>query len=747
MYHHRRNRLMWHIILQLAMSRDMAILVIVLASCVAAAAMVACLLMAAALRRSAARQVSLRASVVRHKEALLQAERKSLSKTNAFAGASHDIRSALVAITGLVDVSRAEAQANPHIMHSLDQMDACAKKLLGILNSILDTSKVESGKMQLEEAEFNLANISEESMDMVNVVGINKGLEVVWDPCDFSIITCGNVIGDCRRFKQILDNLLGNSVKFTQEGHVVLRAWANKPVIARSSICVPSRFVFPSPGGDFLCLFRSKEHRSHQHSFSSIQNDPNAIELYFEVDDTGVGIPKEKRELVFENYVQVKEGQGGTGLGLGIVQSFVRLMGGEISIKDKEPGERGTCIGFNVFMKMGTVQEVHDIEKGRQIPSPERSNPLIRALAFKEPNSFEGTHCVMLIHGDETRRILRTWMENLGLKVWLVPQVETLASAVEKVLHDNVSLARTASSSFKSRDTANQLFPIALTSSKIRTGRGLFGGHSCGVLVVIDAHYGKIEDMCTGMSFADMKHRNSCKVVCLTDVKTPSADMTRLRHSCCDLVLQKPIHGSRLYDLLKILSDLQVSQEQKPSHALIGNPETSNSPGSSGAGASAMAAHLDPEPRLVEDSNKPLAGTRVLLVEDTLTLQSIGKRMLCQLGATVEVAEDGSKAVSMFKAVLDQADGSDTGAVSTPYDVVLMDCQMPVMDGYEATRRIREAERSRGMHTPIIALTAHTVEDELRKSILAGMDLHLSKPMERGSIVEAIRRVCSRGRD
>lgn len=172
--------------------------------------------------------------------------------------------------------------------------------------------------MQLDESEFNVASVVEESMDMINIVGLSKGLEVVWDPCDLSIIKCGNVVGDCGRLKQILDNVLGNSVKFTQQGHVVLRAWANRP-IARSSICVPSRFGC----SDFLCLFKGREHRDDCYSFSSIQNDPNSIELYFEVDDTGIGIPKEKRELVFEDYVQVKEGQGGTGLGLGIVQSLV----------------------------------------------------------------------------------------------------------------------------------------------------------------------------------------------------------------------------------------------------------------------------------------------------------------------------------------------------------------------------------------------------------------------------------------
>ena len=195
----------------------------------------------------------------------------------------------------------------------------CDILFLDILNSILDTSKVESGKMQLQEAEFSMADVLQESVDMANVTGIRQGLEVVWDPCDLSVLRCAAVTGDSKRLKQILDNLLGNALKFTDEGHVVLRAWANRP-IAGSSVSAPSRFKWPMRSGSFGCLFRAREQPDEQ---DHVQNDPNLVEFYFEVADTGIGIPKEKRLSVFENYVQVNDGQGGTGLGLGIVQSFV----------------------------------------------------------------------------------------------------------------------------------------------------------------------------------------------------------------------------------------------------------------------------------------------------------------------------------------------------------------------------------------------------------------------------------------
>lgn len=166
-----------------------------------------------------------------------------------------------------------------------------------------------------------MADVLQESVDMANVTGVRQGIEVVWDPCDFSVLRCTAVTGDCKRLKQILDNLLGNALKFTDEGHVVLRAWANRP-IPGSSVSTPSRFAWPMRGGSgsFGCLFRAREDRGDQ---DHVQSDPNLVEFYFEVVDTGIGIPREKRLSVFENYVQVNDGQGGTGLGLGIVQSFV----------------------------------------------------------------------------------------------------------------------------------------------------------------------------------------------------------------------------------------------------------------------------------------------------------------------------------------------------------------------------------------------------------------------------------------
>ena len=194
---------------------------------------------------------------------------------------------------------------------------------LGLLNSILDTSKIEAGKMQLDEEEFDLDQLIEDVVDLYYPVGIKKGVDVVLDPYDGSAIKFSQVKGDRGKLKQILCNLLSNAVKFTCEGHVTVRAWVRKPNLQNSIIASNRNGLMKY----LQCLFRkSNEAYNDLEAMNAAQQDPNAMEFVFEVDDTGKGIPKEKQISIFENYVQVKEtalGQGGTGLGLGIVQSLV----------------------------------------------------------------------------------------------------------------------------------------------------------------------------------------------------------------------------------------------------------------------------------------------------------------------------------------------------------------------------------------------------------------------------------------
>lgn len=176
--------------------------------------------------------------------------------------------------------------------------------------------------MQLEEERFDVAQLVEDVVDLYHPVGMKKGVEVVLDSFDGSIMKFSRVKGDRGKLRQILCNLLSNGVKFTWEGHVTLRAWVRKPSLNNSIIASNRNAGLLRR---LCCLFDKNNKAANEQKLDSM-DDPNVMDFVFEVDDTGKGIPKEKQKAVFENYVQVKEtalGQGGTGLGLGIVQSLV----------------------------------------------------------------------------------------------------------------------------------------------------------------------------------------------------------------------------------------------------------------------------------------------------------------------------------------------------------------------------------------------------------------------------------------
>lgn len=180
--------------------------------------------------------------------------------------------------------------------------------------------------MQLKEEEFDVFHLLEDVVDLFYPVAMKKGVDLVLDPCNGSVIKYSRVKGDRGRLKQILCNLLNNAVKFTDQGHITVRAWAQKPALHRSIIKTNQHSFMKHLS--FLFYKKKEAHRDLEKAVNSIQQELHSMDFVFEVDDTGKGIPKEKYESVFENYVQIKEtalGQEGTGLGLGIVQSLVGI--------------------------------------------------------------------------------------------------------------------------------------------------------------------------------------------------------------------------------------------------------------------------------------------------------------------------------------------------------------------------------------------------------------------------------------
>ncbi|KAJ6723350.1 HISTIDINE KINASE CKI1-LIKE [Salix koriyanagi] len=727
--------------------------------------------------RTARREMHLCSALIKQMEATQQAERKSMNKSLAFASASHDIRAALAGITGLIEICRAEVRAGSELDTYLRQMDGCTKDLVGLLNSILDTSKIEAGKMQLEEEEFDLAKLLEDTVDLYHPVGMKKGVDVVLDPYDGSILRHSRVKGDRGKLKQILCNLLSNAVKFTSDGHVSVRAWTQKPSLENKIIASNQNGLWRL----FSCLFLKKKTE-----FNEMKQKQNTMEFVFEVKDTGKGIPKDKQKSVFENFVQVKEtalGQGGTGLGLGIVQSLVRLMGGEIGIVDIENGEKGTCFKFNVFLDICETPSTDnknaevEIEGGSMPDGPMIRTPSPRLSILSSSPKIEGSHVVLLIQNEERLRSSHKYIEGLGIKVSSVKQWENLHSTLKRIKarqsvspHSSSGKSDLGSRSdhfnprsmkdvpLSSMDGIDQK-PSASRGSNLRGAPGF-------VLLVIDAGAGPFQELCRVVAeFRKDLHSSCCKVVWLDKPTSRSINLRSFEQDLIDPrddILLKPFHdrGSTIQDTgavkdpgsslsthpqstrLKIPSTWENSFQQVDSQAdgnstnekyrmnpLLDDPYHSHARSKSREPPTERILVRSLEIQEVRGNlskYKSLSGLKFLVADDNEISRIVSRHFLTGHGATVEVCENGEEAFQLVRMGLhNQREHSHS--IVLPYDYILMDCEMPKMDGCEATRQIRKEEKFYGVHIPILAFSADNSGDEGKKMEEAGTDGRVNK--------------------
>ncbi|XVF22098.1 hypothetical protein REPUB_Repub12eG0144600 [Reevesia pubescens] len=744
--------------------------------------------------RTAEREMCLYAKLIKQMEATQQAERKSMNKSLALAGISHDIRASLAGITGLIDLCLTDAAPRSDFEAYLKQMSNCAQDLLGLLNSILDTSKIEAGMMNLDEKEFNLAELLEHVVDLYHPVGMKNGVDVVLDPCDGSIIKFSQVKGDRGKLMQILSNVLSNAVKFTPRGHVSLRAWAQKPNLETAILASGQNGLH-----NYLsCLFYNNGTRNDMEVISTVRQNPNSMEFVFEVDDTGKGIPKEKQKSVFENFVQVKEtaaGQVGTGLGLGIVQSLVRLMGGEIGIVDKEIGEKGTCFRFNVFLttcessSSNNTKWENDSQGDPMSGRPQQYSVLaihtpspsltIRnyspKLTIRNPSpKLEGSQVVLLMQNNERRRISQKFMESHGINVLVVDQCHRLQSALKKIKSKLISSHHSSRrSELSSRSdvssTSSKDVPLsAMDGTEHKLPFDKRRSAPSFILLVIDGKAEKFSELWKVVTeFRRGLYGICCKVVWLAK---PTSRSNSIRLDPGDVILLQPFHGSRLYQVIKLLpefggtfspgisANLERSSPTKHSYIRSSSRNSLRNEEIQEDGSSSderyrkkdslsipTPTHQLGQPEIKKDGAKssneqPLSGKRILVVDDSAPLRLVAAAVVRKLGGNVELCENGEEALKrVCNGLKDQR--NDEGHHILPYDYILMDCEMLVMDGYQATRHIRNEEKHYGVRIPIIALTAHTSGEKAREIRKAGMDAHLRKPLSKDELMDAIKNI------